>query len=146
MVNRVFYALSWVSLIFAVVAFLISYASFPDEVLIFINDMGEPVQYLARNSLFYTLLLVLVLFNGAWLIIGGIVRNTRPVLQWTELGISLSQIFFNVFFATAVYFVNLLNSRENFDYSNFGMLVYLTGGLLVAAMIFTAITGLIVKK
>ena len=146
MVVRVLDALAWVSLILAFFVFIISYASFPDEVLVYIKASGEPALYLERDILFYSLLALAIIFNGGWLAMGGIIKKTTPGLTNTIAGLSLTQISFNFFFATSIYFVNLLNSRENFDYSNFGYLIYVTGGLLIAALIYTVFTRLILKK
>lgn len=146
MINRLIYALAWVSLILAFAVFIISYANFPEEVLIYINQAGDPVMYLGRDALFYTGLLIAILFNGTWIASGGIIKKTSPSLKLTLTGIGVTQIAFNVFFASAVYFINLLNSRENLDYSNFGTIIMVTGTLLVMAMLFTVVARLIIKK
>jgi len=78
--------------------------------------------------------------------LGGIVKTSGSNSQLTQIGISLSQIFFNLFFATSIYFINILNSRENFNYSNFGYLIYVTGGLLLIALLFTIFSRFIRKK
>ena len=145
MITKFFTALSWISLILALIVFIISYASYPDDVLVYINSLGEPQLYLDRNSLFYGLLAIIIIFNLGWLTLGGIVKKSNPDQDLTPIGISLSQIFFNSFFATSVYFISILNSRENFNYSNFGYLIYVTGGLLIAALIFTVITRFLRK-
>ena len=146
MILRVLDALAWVSLFLAFIVFIISYASFPDEVLVYIKPSGEPVQYIERNLLFYSLLGLAVLFNGGMLAFAGILKRTSPELTTTITGVSYIRISFNFFFATAVYFINLLNSRENFDYSNFGYLIYVTGGLLIAALIYTTFARVLLKK
>jgi hypothetical protein len=114
--------------------------------LIYINAKGQSVQYLEPDLLFYALLSVAILFNGGWLALGGVLRRTSPDLEYTINGVSLIQIAFNLFFGTAVYFINVLNSRENFDYSNFGLLIYITGGLLIAALVYTLVSRLVLKK
>lgn len=146
MTNKLLNALAWISLILAFFVFILSYANFPDEVLTYINANGEPELYLARDSFFYSFLALVVVINAIWMAARGVVSRTTPEMQQTIAGISLSQIFFNMFFATSVYFINILNSRENFNYSNFGYLIYVTGGLLIVAIIYTLVARLIIKK
>ena len=146
MINRLINALAWVSLILAFTVFIVSYANFPEEVLVYINSAGEPVSYIGRNSLFYTGLFVAVIFNAAWLAFGGLLKNSTTDFSLTVSGVGITQITFNVFFASVIYFINLLNSRENFDYSNFGTIILVTGSLLIGALIFTVFARLILKK
>ena len=145
MIDRLTNALAWVSLGFTMVVFLISYANFPEDVLIYISSNGAPLQYIARNPFFYMLLSVIIVFNGGWLALRSIV-NQKKNYETSAIGVSFVQIFFNVFVATAIYFVKLLNSRENLDYSNFGLFVYITAGLLLSALIFVLIARFILKK
>ena len=145
MINRFLNAMGWATMLIAFTIFLISYAGFPDEVLVYINEKGEPLQYVSKNMFFYLLLAVQVVLNAAFLILNGILRKTEDY-SMTQTGVSAVQIFYNMFFATSVYFVNILNSRENFNYSNFGYLIYVTGGLLAIALMYTIISRFILKK
>lgn len=146
MIDRLINALAWVSLGFAILVFIISYANFPEEVLVYIESTGAPILYVPKDTLFYLFLLVAILFNGGWLALKGVVNRTTPEYTQTVISLSVVQIFSNLFMATAIYFVNLLNSRENLDYSNFGLFIYVTGGLLIASLIFTLFTRFVLKK
>ena len=146
MISRFFNALAWVSLILAFIVFLISYANYPDEVLVYVNSVGEPLQYLSKDLLFYTLIAFLISFNAILISLNRVLNKSAVELVLTETGISLSQLFLNLFFATSVYFISILNSRENFNYSNFGYLIYVTGGLVFFAIIFTLVSRFILKK
>lgn len=146
MIIRLLNALAWASLIFSFLVFIICYANFPDEVLVYIKTSGEPVLFLGKDVVFYSILAITVIFNLGWLVLSGIVKRTTPNLESTIGGLSVTQIGFNLFFATSVYFINILNSRENFDYSNFGLLIYITGGFLIGAILYTAVARFILKK
>ena len=146
MINRFLNALAWFSIILSFAVFIISYANYPEEVLVYINSAGEPEIYMERDVFFYSFLAIAMIFNLGWLGLGGVVKKVTPEYVLTISGNSLSQIFFNMFFATSVYFINILNSRENFDYSNFGYLIYVTGGLLIATLLFTAIVRFGLKR
>ena len=138
--------MAWAAMIFAFLIFLISYANYPDDVLIYINAQGEPLQYIAKDMLFYSALAFAIIINSAFLGLHSILKKVNSELQLTLSGLSLSQLFFNLFFATSLYFVNILNSRENFDYSNFGYLIYVTGTLFLLGVIFTLVARVVLKK
>ena len=146
MTARLLNALAWASLIFTFLVVILSYANFPDDVLIYIKANGEPSLYLGKDTVFYSILAITVVFNLGWLGLGGIVKRTTPELEVTLGGLSVTRIGFNLFFATTIYFINILNSRENFDYSNFGYLIYITGALLIATLIYTAVARFVLKK
>ena len=137
--------MGWATMLLAFVIFLLSYAGFPDDVLVYINEKGEPLQYVSKNLFFYLLLALQVVVNAAFLILNGILRKAEEY-RMTQMGVSSVQIFYNMFFAASVYLINILNSRENFNYSNFGYLIYVTGGLMVIALVYTIISRFILKK
>jgi len=146
MAVRFFSALGLFSTIVAFLIFLISYASFPEDVLVYVNNLGEPASYLSKDTMFYLLVAFLIITNAAFIGLKSIIRKNDLTLENTEAGVHVSQIFFNLFFASSVYFINILNSRENFDYSNFGYMIYVTGILLLLAIVFTLISGFVLKK
>ncbi|MEN8249655.1 MAG: hypothetical protein ABFS32_12040 [Bacteroidota bacterium] len=145
MVVRFFSALGWITLIFSMVVFLVSYASFPQEVLVLVDGVGQPQLYVEKGTLFYSLLAFAMLINAMAIGIKGVIKNHEST-ELMQISIHVSQMFFNMFFASSVYFINILNSRENFDYSNFGYLIYITGGLMVISIIFTFFSKMIPKK
>lgn len=146
MISRFFNALAWISLIVTFVIFLIAYAGFPDDVLVMVDKAGNPETYLSKNLLFYTLLGFIGLMNAVLVILKGMTAQSLPEFFLTHSAISLTQLFFNVFFATSVFFVNILNSQENYDYSKFGYLIYASALLLLLAMVFTLTSRYILKK
>ena len=146
MVVRFFSGLGWIFFLFAFVAMILAYANFPDEVLVYINTNGEPVTYLPKGGLFYLLLAFVMLMNIAVLAVKRTMLSKKQEMVWTLSGLHLSQIFYNLFFASSVYFIAILNSSDVLDYSNFGFLVYVTGAFFTVALIYTLAAGLIVKK
>ena len=146
MAVRFFSALGLLSMIIAFLIFLVSYASFPDDVLVYINSLGEPQSYFSKDTLFYILVAFLIIVNATFIGLKSILNRNSLSLEMTEAGVFISQIFFNLFFASSVYFINILNSRENFNYSNFGYLIYVTGILLFAAIVYTVFTRYVLKK
>lgn len=146
MAVRFFSALGWISAILAFITFFIAYASYPDEVLVYINNLGEPVQYLSKDLLFYLLLAFIIVMNAMLRVLRGMLERSSGNTELSRSGIGITQIFFNLFFATSIYFISILNSRENFNYSNFGYLIYVSGGLLSLAILFTLFSRFVVKK
>lgn len=145
MTLRFFNALTWIILIFSMVVFLISYANFPDEVLLYIDGEGVPKLYVEKGKLFYYLLAFLMVMNAIAIAINVFLDKLGGAII-VKASIFISQMFFNLFFASSVYFIKILNSRENFDYSNFGYLIYVTGGLMVLAILFSIISRFVFKK
>lgn len=146
MTARLINAITLISVAFAILVFIISYANFPDDVLIYMNSLGEPQVYITRDTLFYSLLAIAVIFNGAWMMARKVLLNSNKDFDNTIIGLGISQFLFNLFFATSIYFVNILNSRENFNYSNFGLFVYITGIALILSLIYTGLVRTVLKK
>ena len=146
MAARFFNALGSLIMIFAFFVLLLSYANYPEEVLVYIDNVGESVSYLAKGTIFYIALAFIVLINATIMGLRRILQNQDEEMELTQAGLGISQIFFNLFFASSVYFISILNSRENFNYSNFGYLIYVTGILLLLSFLFTVFTRLVLKK
>jgi hypothetical protein len=146
MIARFFSALGGIATIFAFFVLLISYANYPDEVLVNVDNAGEPLTYLSKGSIFYISLAFFILTNITLIGLRRILKNQTTELLLSRAGLGITQIFFNLFLATSVYFIAILNSHENFNYSNFGYLIYVTAALFMLAIIFTIVTRFILKK
>jgi uncharacterized membrane protein len=146
MTVRFISALAWIFFITTFFTILVSYANFPNEVLVSVNASGEPLAYLGKDLIFYLVVAFLIVFNMSLRLLKGMLAKGNDTIELTLIGVSLSQLFTNMFLATAVYFINILNSRENFNYSNFGYLIYVTGTLLAGAILFTLVARFILKK
>ena len=143
MVARFFGALGALATIFSFMVLMLSYANFPDEVLVYVNNVGEPMSYLSKNSIFYIALAFYILINATLLGLKKIQKGEREVFQ---AGLGVTQIFFNLLFSSSIYFIKILNSRENFDYSNFGYLIYITGTILIISILVTAFIRVVLNK
>jgi len=146
MAARFFGALGSLIMIFAFFVLLLSYANYPEEVLVYVDSVGEPITYLSKGSIFYISLAFIVLINATLMVLRGMLKSQDAEMDLSQVGLGITQIFFNLFFASSVYFISILNSRENFNYSNFGYLIYVSGILLVISILFTVFTRLVLKK
>ena len=133
-------------MVFASFVLLLSYANYPEEVLVYVDSVGEPLTYLSKETIFYIALAFIVLINATLMGLRRILRSQDAEMELSQVGLGITQIFFNLFFASSVYFISILNSRENFNYSNFGYLIYVSGIFLLLAILFTAFTRLVLKK
>jgi len=146
MAARFFGALGSIIMIFAFLVLLFSYANYPEDVLVYVDDTGEPITYLSKGSIFYISLAFIVLINATLMGFRRMLKNQDAEMELSQVGLGIGQIFFNLFFASSVYFISILNSRENFNYSNFGYLIYVSGILLLISILFTVFTRLVLKK
>jgi hypothetical protein len=146
MAARFFGALGSLITIFAFFVLLLSYANYPEEVLVYVDSVGEPITYLSKGSIFYISLAFIVLINATLMGLRRMLKSQDAEMDLSQVGLGITQIFFNLFFASSVYFISILNSRENFNYSNFGYLIYVSGILLLISILFTVFTRLVLKK
>ena len=130
-----------ISIIVLFIVFLFSYANLPDKVLIATDSAGNPMTYIARNLAFYLTLTVFILTNLSMYILLRLIRNIDFKLSSTIYGwLSGLVVIINLFFAFAVMFMGIFNSRDNFNYSNFGYLVYIIGGVFLVWVIGFAVS------
>jgi hypothetical protein len=146
MTARFFSALGGITTIFSLIVLLISYANYPDDVLVYVDSVGEPLTYLSKNILFYMSLSFIVLINITIIGLRRILKNQDEEMELTQVGLGIIQIFSNLFLASSVYFISILNSGENFNYSNFGYLIYASGILLSLSVLTTVFVRLVLKK
>jgi uncharacterized membrane protein len=143
MAARFFGALGALATIFSFIVLIISYANYPDEVLVYVSSVGEPITYLSKSSMFYIALAFIIIINATLLGLRKVQDEEKNMFQ---AGLGVTQIFFNMFFSSSIYFINILNSRENFNYSNFGYLIYVTGVLLMVSILVTLFIRVVLKK
>ena len=123
--GRVIKFLWFVSLIVGMIALLYTYASLADEVV-----FGEYT--FGKEAFFYGALGVLVLFNFTFYAISRNLRYKSKELQEAMANWQLSFAgVLNLFFIVSVFFIMLLNGGEQFDFSNYGYLVYICLGLIL---------------
>src|SRR5258708_2999959 len=101
-----------------IVIFLYVYASLPEDILL---KQGEVTQSISRNSLFYSALALLTVFNALVFIISRLYSEKNEYFRAWFCGLV---IFFNLFFVVALQFVNVYNSYEKFNYEKIGPIIY----------------------
>lgn len=124
-------ALRIISIIVLIIVFFVSYAGLPEQVLLLLDDQGNPTQYLDRNYYFYGILSLLIISNVLIYILAIMLnKSTKSTAQIMSNYIMLLPVFVNIFFSVSLTFVGILNGQENFDYSSFAPFIYLSLSLL----------------
>jgi hypothetical protein len=108
----------------------------PDEILIATDSGGKPMTYMDRDLSFYLALTIFILTNLSIYVLLRLIRKLDFSLSVKVFGwLSGLVVIINLFFAFVVAFIGILNSRDNFDYANFGYLVYVIGGVFFVWLI-----------
>ena len=115
---------------------MLSYASLPERVLIAVDSQGNAELFLTKNMAFYAGMVLIVIVNLVLFLLIRLLKQKETNLSLVLIPwLSGLVILINLFFAFTVSFISILNSRENFDYSNFGFIVYLIGGMFIIWLI-----------
>ena len=118
------------------IAYMLSYASLPERVLIAVDSQGNAELFLTKNMAFYAGMVLIVIVNLVLFLLIRLLKQKETNLSLVLIPwLSGLVILINLFFAFTVSFISILNSRENFDYSNFGFIVYLIGGMFIIWLI-----------
>lgn len=124
MVLKISRGVWFVSVLGALGALLICYAALPEEVFL----IQEEVEYISvsRESFFYLALGLITLVNSLVFIVGFLYKKGEDFRTWFNgLVITL-----NIFFVITLFFINVTNGTERFDYSRIGILIYGSVGLV----------------
>lgn len=114
------------SIIVLVFVFFISYAGLPEQVLLVLDDNGNPIQYVVKNYFFYGTLAILIIANALIYVLANILRkSTKLINQVVSAHLMSLLIVINIFFMVVLSFIGILNGQENFDYSAFAPFIYL---------------------
>jgi len=133
MTIRITNAFRIISIIALVFVFFIAYAGLPEQVLVLLDNEGNPTQYIGRNMFFYGTLSFLIITNLLFYVFGNLLRKSTHIQTQTGVKFIFSlAIIVNIFFAVALTFLGILNGQENFDYSSFAPFIYFSIGLFVA--------------
>ncbi len=135
MLIRISGTLRSISMIVLLLVFLYVYANLPEMVGVNTNESGHPTGKFSRNSFFYGGLFIFSLVNGLLLILIRLYKKTRlledkynqTLITWLN-GLSG---FINLFFMMSVIFVSAFNSLEKINLNNFGIILNITGGILL---------------
>ena len=125
MIVKIFKGVWFLSLMATVAIFLYVYASLPESIIF---QEGESSQSVSRNGLFYTILLLLAIFNALVFIVSRLYPGRNEYLKAWFYGLI---IFLNLFLVVALQFLSLFNSQEKFDYGSIGVIIYGSIGMVV---------------
>ena len=126
MTSKVLRALGLISMIVVGIIFLFDYANYPEQVLLTMDSNGDPLLYLSKNSTFYSFLGIMAIVNISLILLSQLVGRNRNLTKIYRPWIWSLAVLINVFFIISITFISILNSRENFNYSNFGYLIYVS--------------------
>jgi|GEM_PF-2701079 len=130
MIGNLLRGLGSVSIFVLAAVLLFAYANLPDQVLVLMSETGEPLQYIPKNLFFYAMLSASAVINIALIYLARLVKSSqhfKSMKGW----IWILVMMVNMFLMISITFISILNGEENFDYSNFGYLVYVGLGFLV---------------
>jgi hypothetical protein len=136
MASKLLNSLRLLSIGILFIAYMLSYASLPERVLIDVDSQGNAELFLTKNTAFYAGMVLIVIVNLVLFLLIRLLKQKATNLSLVLIPwLSGLVILINLFFAFAASFLGVLNSQENFDYSNFGNIVYLIGGVFIIWLI-----------
>ena len=123
--SRLIKFLWFVTLVTALGSLLYTYAA-----------MGEQLEFgtyrFSREVYFYGALFVLVIFNFTFYTLSRNLGYSDQKLRQALVNWQLSfAAVLNLFFISSVFFIMLVNGGEDFNYDNFGYLLYVSLGLIL---------------
>ncbi|UII30754.1 hypothetical protein LVD17_20890 [Fulvivirga ulvae] len=121
----------FLSLIIGLAVLLYIYAGLPEQVAYEIAPEGG-MSYISRETFFYLSLAALVIANFSLYTVSRSLRYRKESINvlMTNWQLSLAGVL-NFFFIVIWNFISLVNSGENFNYDNFGYMIYVALGLIV---------------
>ena len=131
MILRIFKVVWFFSLIAVTGTLFYVYASLPEVVVM---GEGEGDLTIPRENFFYTILLLMGLFNLLVFVFRRLHSVEAPwnIVAWFY-GLV---ILFNLFFLVTLSFTSLINSGERFDYARIGTIIY---GILFLLSVWTLV-------
>jgi hypothetical protein len=128
-----------VSILGVLAALLTVYASMPEEVML----LQEGVSYISttKEILFYVALGMITVANALVFIVSFLYKPHENFRAWFNGLI----VIVNIFFVITLFFLNVTNSTERFNYSNIGFLLY--GSVALTALwILVLPLGFMIRK
>ena len=126
-----------ISLLLLLIILLYIYANMPERIALFTDSGDNPIYFISRNSFFYISLLVIVIVNGLFMVYNHYAKNASNVSVSTSKYYDFLRVWsngllslVNLFFITALIFLNAFNSLEQLDLYNFGLVIYIVLGLI----------------
>ena len=125
MAVKIFKFVWFFSLLAAGAIFFYVYASLPQDIMI---EEAEKPATISREVLFYSVLAIVGLVNVLVFVVAKLFTEEQTDFKSWFYGFVTA---LNLFFVTVINFLGVFNSGERFDYSNLGILIYGSIGLIV---------------
>jgi hypothetical protein len=125
MAVKIFKFVWFFSLLATVAIFFYVYASLPQDVRV--EDADKPFT-ISREFLFYIVLGIIGLINVLVFVVAKLFTVEQTDFKSWFYGFVAA---LNLFFVTVINFVGVFNSGDRYDYSNVGILIYGSIGLIV---------------
>jgi len=125
MVQKIFRAVWFLSMVVMLASLLYVYAGLPEEVIVQDDPTGAVV--LSRDVFFYIVMLAGCLVNLLVYLTGKLMAHDTIFRTWFYGCI----ITLNIFIIIALFFVSVYNSAEKFDYERISFIIYGSVGLIV---------------
>ncbi|MEO1051836.1 MAG: hypothetical protein AAFX87_14495 [Bacteroidota bacterium] len=147
---RLIKAFWFVTVLATFASLLYVYASIPEMVNILTREDRVDSLVVSRDTLFYVTLALTAFSNFVLYSIYRSLNNRAnrkyryapTLIKWV---LSFGAVL-NLFFIVCMQFITLYNSGENFNYDNFGYLIYVTGGFIIIWLISLPISFLFKPK
>ncbi|UII25562.1 hypothetical protein LVD15_19960 [Fulvivirga maritima] len=143
--TRLIKAAWFVSLLVSLAALLYVYASIPVEVIYRLDNFGNPIGEISRETFFYVSLIILVVANFSLYTVSRSLQyrdeSIKNIMTSWQLSFAL---VLNFFFIIIWNFISLVNSGEHYAYTNSGYLIYVALGLI--ALWVLALPLILIKK
>ena len=125
MAVKIFKFVWFFSLLATVAIFFYVYASLPQDVMV---EDGNKSFTISREALFYTVMGIMGLINVLVFVVAKIFTEEQTDFKSWFYGFVA---VLNLFFVTVINFLGIFNSGDRYDYSNVGVLIYGSIGLIV---------------
>lgn len=134
-----------ISLLSGLATLLYTYAAM-GEIVSIDSDTGDTESgSVSRELYFYIALGILIIFNFTFYAISRNMHMADDHMKYLLINWQLSfAAVLNLFYIVGVLFIMLLNSGDNFDYGNFGYLIYIALAFIILWVI--ALPVLIVRE
>ncbi len=127
--NKIIKAFWFITLLSTLATLLYTYAAIPMGSDLVLFDGGTSI---SREMLFNISLAIITIGNFSLYSIARKYRKSEmPVAEFLVGWLMSFASVLNFFFMSSLTFIQVINSGENFDYTNFGYYIYITLGLVI---------------
>lgn len=125
MAVKIFKFVWFFSLLATGAIFFYVYASLPQDVMV---QEGDKPFTISREVLFYTVLIITGFINVLVFVVNKLFTEAQVDFKSWFYGFVVA---LNLFFVTVINFLGVFNSGDRYDYSNIGVLIYGSVGLVI---------------